>query len=569
MGGTWRADVTAKRPGFLRRHRVATWIGGASLLTLAGLVGAGLILARRAEPLLRARIVEGLENHFHARVELDSFHVRLENGLWAEGKGLRIWPPAGGGYTEELDAERPVTPLIRLAEFRFHAPLHYKPGMAIRITAVKLRGLNIDIPPRQQLTHRLEQRQSNTPGGNTYAGMGPLRFHVEDVECNGASVTLEASKPGKLPLMFAIAHLKLTKVGEGGAMGFEAELTNPKPVGIIHTQGDFGPWNVEDPGESPIAGNYSFQNADLSGFKGIAGTLDSTGSYRGSLRNMEVEGETVTPDFRLTRFGTPLGLHTRFHARVDGTNGDTQLEPVEATLGASHLWARGEIVRVKPEAGATQRPGEHSITLTINIDRGRIEDFLRLASRSGSPLLTGALTMKAQLEVPPGPVPVDERLKVNGTFSLDDAQFTADKIQGKIAELSARGQGKPNEANKDSDTNVRSTMKGRFVLADRVVTVPSMEYTVPGATIDIVGKYGMDGGTLNFAGNAKMQATISAMVGGWKGFLLKPVDRYFQKDGSGTEIPIHITGTRESPQFGIDFNRMKGTRAERPGDSQQ
>jgi len=47
------------------------------------------------------------------------------------------------------------------------------------------------------------------------------------------------------------------------------------------------------------------------------------------------------------------------------------------------------------------------------------------------------------------------------------------------------------------------------------------------------------------------------MVGGWKGVLLKPADRFLKKDGAGTQIPIHIEGTREAPQFGIDFGRMK------------
>ena len=69
-----------------------------------------------------------------------------------------------------------------------------------------------------------------------------------------------------------------------------------------------------------------------------------------------------------------------------------------------------------------------------------------------------------------------------------------------------------------------------------------------------------------FAGTAKMQATVSAMVGGWKGLLLKPVDRYFEKDGAGTEVPIHINGTRENPQFGVEFNRMKLTSPQRSGE---
>ena len=39
--------------------------------------------------------------------------------------------------------------------------------------------------------------------------------------------------------------------------------------------------------------------------------------------------------------------------------------------------------------------------------------------------------------------------------------------------------------------------------------------------------------------------------------LLTPADRYFKKEGAGTEVPIHIEGTCEAPKFGIDFERLK------------
>jgi hypothetical protein len=91
---------------------------------------------------------------------------------------------------------------------------------------------------------------------------------------------------------------------------------------------------------------------------------------------------------------------------------------------------------------------------------------------------------------------------------------------------------------------------------------------VPGAAIQLSGTYGVEGGALNFAGTAKMQATVSEMVGGWKGLLLKPLDRYLKKDGAGTEIPIHVRGTREQPEFGIDLNRMKRKPAD-PADEQK
>jgi hypothetical protein len=52
-----------------------------------------------------------------------------------------------------------------------------------------------------------------------------------------------------------------------------------------------------------------------------------------------------------------------------------------------------------------------------------------------------------------------------------------------------------------------------------------------------------------------MQATVSQMVGGWKGILLKPADRFFKKNGAGAEVPIHINGTRDNPKFGLGTNR--------------
>src|SRR5580704_16477678 len=86
--------VAKQQKGFWRRHGWLKWVAGGLLVVLIALGVAISIVLRRAEPMLRAQIVEKLSEHFHARVELDSFHVSLVEGLWAEGKGLRIWPPA-------------------------------------------------------------------------------------------------------------------------------------------------------------------------------------------------------------------------------------------------------------------------------------------------------------------------------------------------------------------------------------------------------------------------------------------------------------------------------------------
>jgi hypothetical protein len=590
--------VTKRRAGFWSNHRWLTWLAGGLLLVLIALGVAISVALHRAEPILRAAIVEKLEERFHARVELDSFNVSLVNGLWAEGKGLRIWPPAHHPEDEDLSSGTPAQvvgvtvlgtnkagangaaaavapgPLIKLDEFRFHAPLSYMPGKPIRISVVELKGLVVDVPPKTQFTQATmaggPSRGSSSGFGLLNTGAALLRFEVDSIECNGARLTVETSKAGKLPFEFAIAEIKLTGVSEGGSMHFDAELTNPRPPGTIVTSGSMGPWVVDDPGETPVAGDYRFERADLSVFKGIAGILSSTGKYQGVLRDLVVDGETETPDFRLTHFGTALPLETEFHAHVDGMNGDTWLQPVNATLGQSHFIAEGQIVRVPAGVlpNGTAQPGGHEIALKVNVQRGRIEDFLRLASKSGKPLLTGAMTLKTTLEIPPGMAPVDERMRLNGNFTLDQAAFTSAKIQDYVGQLSLRGQGDAKDAKRGEGTDVRSAMKSDFTMAGGVITLPNLKYTAPGAEIDLKGTYGVQGSILDFAGIAKTQATISQLVGGWKGALLKPADHLFRKDGAGTEVPIHIDGTPENPKFGIDFDRMKHTSPSSPGQQQ-
>ena len=153
--------MTKGRAGFWRRRQALTWglkwLAGGLLLALILLGVAISVVLHNAEPMLRAAIVEKLEKRFHARVELDSFHVSLVNGLVAEGKGLRIWPPTlvaevavpGSNWA----AAAPAKPLIQLEDFRFRAPLRYEPGKPIEISAVQLRGLDIDIPPKPRFTH--------------------------------------------------------------------------------------------------------------------------------------------------------------------------------------------------------------------------------------------------------------------------------------------------------------------------------------------------------------------------------------------------------------------------------
>ena len=560
---------------FARRHRWLLGIAGVFFVLLAAITTAGILTARRAEPYLRMRIVQGLADHFHARVELDTFHVSLGNGLrgewgvWAKGEGLRIWPPAtvaGVAVPNPPPTNGPpIAPLISLASFGFHVPLHYNPDQPFYVGDIRLAGLRIHLPPKSHfLRVAPPQNSSDIPAQPGSNGI-PVRFQLGNVDCKDAVLILETSKPGKLPLEIDFAHLKFTDISPNDAMHYEAELTNPKPVGTVHTKGVFGPWQVSDPGESPIVGDYRFDYANLGDFKGIAGTLSSTGNYAGTLRDLNVNGQTDTPDFSLTHFGNKMDLKTQFHAIVDATNGDTRLDPVNAVLGHSHITARGQVVRaVAHGEGDTLRPLGHDIDLKIEIDGGHIEDFLHLASRDVPPLLTGDVTVRSSFRIPPGKDSVHERMVMKGQFILNHAEFSSTKVQARIEELSFRGQGKPHDAKSSDHDPIESTMQSDFQIANGVITLPNLAFTVPGAAIDLKGTYKLDGGELGFTGVARMQATISKMVGGWKGLLLKPADRFFKKDGAGTEVPIHIAGNYKNPEFGVDVKGMPHTHPQRP-----
>jgi hypothetical protein len=564
-------DLRKNSTSFWRRHRWLPWLAGSLLTGVALLAVVVNIVAHRAEPFVRERVVQALEDRFHSRVELDGLHLSLGNslhgewGIWADGRGLRIWPPAQVVRGSAPQPGPPVQPLIELAEFRFHAPLRYRSGSPIHIGLVHLKGLEIRVPPRSRIQPALPGAESSE-ATQINGASAAIQFQIDTVDCNGAHVELQTDKPDKLPLEFAISHFRVMNLRPGHPVDFEAALTNPKPPGEILSKGSFGPWNISDPGESPVKGDYRFERADLSVFKGIAGILRSTGHYDGTLRNITVDGQTDTPDFQLSHFGNQMSLHTNFHARVDGTNGDTWLEPVEGTIGQSHFRAQGQIVRVLAPGndGKLQSRG-HDIALDITVGRARLEDFLHLASRTATPILTGGVSLNALLHIPPGPAPVHERMTLNGRFALEDAEFTNLKVQSRIKELSLRGQGKPSDRKSADPAQIQSQMQGDFQFGSGLLKLPSFTYTVPGADIELHGAYFIDKNLLDFSGVAKLQATVSEAVGGWKGVLLKPADRLFKKDGAGAEIPIYISGSREKPHFGFDSEHLKTTHPQRPG----
>ncbi len=508
-------------------------LGTALLFTLS-------ILAHRASSILRARVINTLSTRFQGRVELPEFEVSAWHGFEATGRGLRIFS----------DPISPTVPLFSVGEFRFHTAWWDVLRSPMHVNQVTVSDFVINLPPHHKREAATGQAQEGERGRKQKIEIIADRVNVERAE-----LVLRSDKPGKAPLVFHLADLELRSVGAGQPVLYHAALTNPVPVGSIDTTGSFGPLNVDHAGSTPIRGNYTFSHADLATIKGIGGTLSSAGSYNGTLEHIAVDGTTDTPDFSLSTGHHPVPLRTRFHALVDGTNGDTSLQPVDAYLRHSHIVARGSVMRA---------PGGHHITLDITVGpNADIGDFLDLAVKTRPVLMHGALALVTRFDLPPGRERVPDRMRLNGQFSIHNATFSNPRFQSDVTELSLRGSGKPQDAKLAAEEHWRidSDMHGDFTLANAKLAISGLHYNVPGADIGMDGVYSMDGKTFDFHGKVRLQAEVSQMVSSWwRQLLLLPLDGILKRNGAGTEIPVRISGTEGAPKFGLDFDRGKQRR---------
>lgn len=521
---------------------------------LIGLLAAAAVVAyviHNAEPILRRRVVASLEARFRSPVQLDALHISLLRGLQVSGSGLRIFSFSEAGQPDQPPAG--AQPMLSVNRFAFRAGLRQLFEPVMGISTVTVDGMQLTIPPKQQ---------GKTPANPPEKALRKLKLSIalDKIVCNDLTLTIETNKPGKLPLVFDIHNVTLHDVGPGKAFPFEASLVNPKPVGDIHSTGNFGPWRADDPRETPLDGSYSFANADLGTIKGISGTLSSTGKFSGTLGEIGVTGTTDTPDFALDLSEHPVDLRTQFNATVDGTTGDTRLNSVHATLLHTVLDVNGMVIRAaaapdKTEPDAPSISG-HLIDLSVATTQARVEDVLRLGIKTSPPLMQGALTLHAQLSIPPGHSSVTQKMRIQGTFTIHGVTFTNPQWQQTVDKLSERASGNPEQANAADAARVSSAMSGSFALANALLDVPKLNYQVRGAQVDLAGKYGLDGQTFDFAGTVRTQATASEMLTGWKSILAMPLDRFLKKNGAGLEVPIKISGTRSAPKFGLDLDKL-------------
>jgi len=496
--------------------------------SVAVIVGVGLILLIRNWPFTQEAVTKVLEDRFARKVVIRSFRSTY-------------FPP--GCVAEEVGFlhrfHKDLPPLITVRTLVIQATYAGLFGVHKRVAEVQLLGLHILVPPK------------SVAGGShsimplTDLSANPL-VAISEIKADGTVLEFLSTKPGREPFKLEVQRLTVNHVGEKGPVSFQTTLLNTEPSGEIQSTGQFGPWNADDPGDTPVSGTYVSEHANLGVFGGIAGTLSSRGKYSGLVDHIDCDGEVDIPNFRLSGTGQTLHLSTKFKAAVDATNGDVSFANIQSHFLQTYVLSKG---------GITGHPGQHGKTaeFEMTVDDGRIDDLLRLFAEQDHPSMTGRVKLHARVNLPPGSPGFLKRLNLEGEFGIGGGRLMNSEVQVPINRLSesARGESKQQEA--EDPQTVLSDLKGHVSVKDGIATLSNVSFTAPSTFAQIRGTYNLLNNAINLEGILNTKGKLSDTTSGFKAFVLKGISPIL-KTKSVTVVPFTITGTSANPSFALDFD---------------
>jgi AsmA-like C-terminal region len=506
-----------------REQQGRRWRKSAVLLILLAVIciAFSAVLCGVFWPFTQAKVVKMLEDESDSKVQVQTFR--------------RVYFPRPGCVMEGVtfvrgDAAHPVITVQKLA-----IKTTYLGILVSHVSRIVADGVRVSIPAI----------------GNGQ-GFQTKRSNVTVGEIVAKDAVLEFARQGQSePLRFDVHEITLRDVGWSRPLHYQVKLHNPTPPGEITANGEFGVWNLSDPGETPVSGEYKFDRADLGVFGGIAGTLASSGKFTGKLKHIDVQGKTDVPDFEVRSSSHKVDLKTEFNAYVDGTNGDTFLKRVDAYFRRTHLMAEGTVAKRKGDQGKVAR-------INVSSSDGRIEDVLWLFVRGNRPPMSGVLNMNARIELPPGSRPFLQKIKLDGKFGVVQGQFPNTTAQQDVDKLSAGARRGDN--NKEDPETVLTGLAGHVALNDGVARFDDLVFGVPGAAARLRGTYSLLNHGIDLRGQMKVDTEVADTTTGVKSLLLKVMNPFFKKRKRGGQIlPVKIGGTFEKPTFGLalDDDRAK------------
>jgi hypothetical protein len=497
---------------------------GASLIAIAGML---LILLSWNWPYTQQAVTTALQHRFARPVRIRS--VRLT-----------YFPPGciaeGVSFLHEQNKDLP--PLITIQTLIVRGSYNGLFRIHKRVDEVQVKGLHVLIPPlvRSDRPHTVPPL-TTSPTGSTVT--------IGSITTDDALVEFMSRHPEEESFKLQVHRLTLDQVGDNRSIPFHVALSNTEPPGEIHSDGEIGPWNEDDPGSTSVTGSYTYEHADLSVFEGISGTLSSQGKFSGTIGHIDLNGETEVPNFRVSESSHTVHLISKFQAVVDGTNGDTYLHNVVSQFQRTTLTTNGSV------AG---KPGRHgkTVQLEMAVNGGRIEDLLSLFTEEKRPSMTGSINLRAKIQVPPGPPGFLRKLQLTGSIGIGSGRFTNPDVQRPVNTLtqSARGENKKQQA-EDPQTAL-SQLSGQVSVKNGVATLSNVSFRAAGTRAQLYGTYNLLDRKVDLHGMLYTEGKLSDTTSGFKALVLKAVSP-FLKEKSITVVPFSISGTAHDPSFGLDF----------------
>jgi AsmA-like C-terminal region len=522
------AHATATRPvRFETRQQNGPprWRKVALILAAVLVVLAAIAMALCQRPFTETAVLQDLREVSGSQVEVRAFHRTFPfPGCVLDGVIFRHGPSQ-------------AKPLITIERMTVRGS--YLGVLSTRVERIIAEGMHVSIPAF---------------GTGEAFHTTPSTITVGEIIANGATVEFAYHEPDKKPLRFDVHEATLRNVGPKGAISYRLKVHNPEPPGEVAVEGKFGAWSRGDAGKTPISGEYTFEQADLSVYKGIAGILSSKGKFSGTLGHIDISGTTDTPDFEVRMGRHPMRLTTQFSAYVDATHGDTFLKQVTADFWKTHVIAAGSIAR------SSNGKGKPAL-IDFRSNDARIEDLLRLFVKAERAPMSGYVTLRARAEVPPADEEFLKKLKLRGSFGIEAGTFSKPSTQEGVNKLSAGARGEKDPV--DPET-VLTDLTGQVDATEGIATFTDLSFSVPGAVARMHGTYNLLDHKIDLHGQMQVDSKISNTESGAKALLLKMMEPFFKKKKKGEIVPVRISGTYEHPSFGLDLNDKKAQTVAEP-----
>jgi hypothetical protein len=409
-----------------------------------------------------------------------------------------------------------------------------------RVRLVEMTGAHIVIPPVGSKANR-----EDFPPGSA-SGFGGPETAIESLQIHDS--LLEVQHDDGESFRFPIRELQINGLQKGQPLHYAIDMRNAIPHGRITATGSFGPLNAKDVGATPISGQFTFTGVELHDVGDIRGTLSASGRFTGTLKAIQADAISHTPDFAVDD-GHATFVDGKVHCTINGQNGDVLLHQIELRTGRTTIRARGQV------AGSPK-----VANLDIFLDGGRAEDVLRPFIQNEVPIL-GPVTLHSHAYVGPSGAgaPFLQRLHVEGAFDLSAGRLTDSKSRQALTAFSRRAQSpKPDGPSPgDASQDVFSSLEGPAAIRNGIIATPGLFFHISGAKAKLAGTFALHGEAAHLTGNLAMQTDISHAATGFKSFLLKPLAPFFKKRHAGAVIPIAVLGTPGHYKVTQDLSHRK------------